>query len=113
MQRFRRILLILLALFFITSLTRGLVEYAKNQQFYNDYRTEYKKEKKRNTELQTKLVKTQDLHEFEKIVRDRLNLHQPNEFVIILPMPSPTVLTPTPTPVPNHIQWLQIFTHSN
>ncbi|MBP9691477.1 septum formation initiator family protein [Candidatus Woesebacteria bacterium] len=110
MQRFRRILLVLLALFFITSLTRGVVEYAKNQQFYRDYRDEYEREKKRNIELKTQLVKTQDINEFEKIVRDKLNLQQPNEFVIIIPEPTKAVITPTPTPVANYAQWIEVFT---
>ncbi|MBP9690480.1 septum formation initiator family protein [Candidatus Woesebacteria bacterium] len=110
MQRFRRILLLLLAFFFITSLTKGLLEYAKNQQFYRDYRDEYEREKKRNIELKTQLVKTQDINEFEKIVRDKLNLQLPNEYVIIIPEPTPTVITPTPTPVANYAQWIEVFT---
>ena len=113
MQRFRRILLLLLAFFFITSLVRGLLDYLDNQQFYRDYRDAYEAEKKRNIELQTQLVKTEDIHEFEKIVRDKLNLHQPNEYIIVIPEPTPTVLTPTPTPIPNHVQWIQVFSGKN
>lgn len=113
MQRFRRILLLLLAFFFITSLVRGLLDYFDNQQFYRDYRDAYEMEKKRNIELQTELVKSQDIHEFEKIVRDKLNLQQPNEYIIVIPEPTPTVLTPTPTPIPNPEQWLQVFSGKN
>lgn len=109
MQRIKRLLLYLLILFVITSLTRSLLDYTKNQQFYQDYRNEYQKEKKRNTELKTELVKTQDIHEFEKIVRDKLNLHKSNEYVLVIPNPTPTVLTPTPTPIPNYQQWIDTF----
>jgi len=109
MQRIKRLLLYLLILFFITSLTRSLLDYAKNQQFYQDYKNEYQKEKKRNTELKTQLVKTQDINEFEKIVRDKLNLHQPNEYVLVIPNPTPTILTPTPTQIPNYQQWIDTF----
>lgn len=109
MQRIKRLLLYLLIFFFITSLTRSLLEYGKNQQFYQDYKNEYQKEKKRNTELKTQLVKTEDINEFEKIVRDKLNLHKSNEYILVIPNPTPTVLTPTPSPVPNYRQWLEVF----
>ncbi len=109
MQRIKRLLLYLLILFFITSLTRSLIDYGKNQQFYQDYKNEYENEKKRNVELKTQLVKSQDINEFEKIVRDKLNLHKPNEYILVIPNPTPTVLTPTPTPVPNYQQWIDVF----
>lgn len=109
MQRIKRLLLYLLILFFITSLTRSLIDYGKNQQFYQDYKNEFEKEKKRNTELKTQLVKSQDINEFEKIVRDKLNLHKPNEYILVIPNPTPTVLTPTPTAIPNYQQWVDIF----
>jgi len=99
----------LLAIFFISSLLRGIIEYQKNQQFYQDYKNQYLKEKKRNTELKTQLVKTQDNYEFEKIVRDKLNLQKENEYVLVIPNPTPTVITPTPTPVPNYKQWIEEF----
>ena len=109
MQRIKRLLLYLLIVFFITSLTRSLIEYGKNQQFYQDYKNEFEKEKKRNTELKTQLVKSQDINEFEKIVRDKLNLTKQNEYILVIPNPTPTVLTPTPTPVPNYQQWIDTF----
>ncbi|QQS44362.1 septum formation initiator family protein [Candidatus Roizmanbacteria bacterium] len=109
MQRIKRLLLYLLILFFITSLTRSLIDYGKNQQFYQDYKNEYENEKKRNVELKTQLVKSQDINEFEKIVRDKLNLHKSNEYILVIPNPTPTVLTPTPTPVPNYQQWIDVF----
>jgi len=113
MQRFRRILLLLLAFFFITSLTKGVLEYVKNQRFYQDYRTEYELQKKRNTELKTQIVKTEDIHEFEKIVRDNLNLHKQNEYILIIPEPTPTVTIPTPTSIPNPKQWVDLLSGKN
>lgn len=109
MQRVRKTLLFLLAIFMITSMARGFFEYRKNQAFYSDYEKQYKDLKKENTELKTNFVRAQDMYEFEKIARNKLNLQQPNEFVVVIPDPTPTVLTPTPTPQPNHKQWVDLF----
>jgi len=109
MARLKRIFLFLLAIFFISSLTKTIFEYRRNLQFYNNFKEEYVKEKRRNTELRTHLVKTQDITEFEKIARNKLNLHKQDEYILILPQPTPTIITPTPTIVPNYIQWVRVF----
>ena len=105
----RRIIVLLIAAFFIMSLTRNLLEYRKNLAFYNDYKNEYIKEKKHNEELKTEYVKTQDSYEFEKMVRNRLNLHKKNEIVLIVPEPSPTTVILSPTMPPNYQQWIDVF----
>ncbi|MDA1316628.1 MAG: septum formation initiator family protein [bacterium] len=109
MARLKRIFLYLLAIFFISSLTKTIFEYRKNVQFYYNFTEEYAKEKKRNTELRTQLVKTQDIAEFEKTARNKLNLHKKDEYVMVLPQPTPTVITPTPTVAPNYAQWIELF----
>ncbi|MBP7967821.1 septum formation initiator family protein [Candidatus Woesebacteria bacterium] len=105
----RRIIVLLIASFFIMSLTKNIMEYRKNLAFYQDYKNEYLKEKKHNEELKTEYVKTQDVYEFEKTVRNRLNLHKKNEVVLIVPEATPTIAILPPTPIPNYQQWVDIF----
>jgi len=109
MQRLRRIVLLLLVVFLISSLTKSIGEYHNNQQFYQKSRAEFEKEQNLNKELQTKLIKSKDIHQFEKIVRDKLDLHKRDEYVLIIPNPTPTVIIPTPTPLPAVYQWAEIL----
>jgi len=109
MQRIRRIILLFLVVFLLSSLTRSLGEYQNNQLFYQKSRAEFEKEQNLNKELQTKLIKSKDIHQFEKIVRDKLDLHKKDEYVLIIPNPTPTVNIPTPTPLPPVSQWVEIL----
>ena len=109
MPRIKRIILFLLAFFFLTALSKNIFEYRKNYSFYNQYRQDYEQQKKRNGELKTMLVKTEDSYEFEKSVRNKLNLNQKDEVILVIPKPTPTTFKPTPTPVPNYKMWLNVF----
>lgn len=109
MLALKRIVMGLLAVFFLISLSRNLLEYQKNLAFYNDYKSEYQIEKRRNEELKTQYVKTQDAYEFEKTVRNKLNMHKKNEVILVVPEPTPTVVQQTPTPEPNYAQWIDVF----
>ncbi|OGK46777.1 hypothetical protein A3A93_03980 [Candidatus Roizmanbacteria bacterium RIFCSPLOWO2_01_FULL_38_12] len=109
MQLTKRVILFILAIFFISALSKNIFEYRKNMAFYRQNRDEYESEKKRNIELKTLLVKTNDIHEFEKDVRNKLNLHKSNEYILVIPEPTPTSIAPNPTTIPNHIKWLQVF----
>ena len=99
MKLIRKIGFVLLLLFLSSSLLRNIL----------DYKNDYEKEKKRNIELKTEVVKKKSLTEVEKTIRDKLNLLQPNEIAIILPTPSPSLISVTPTPAPNWQQWWQLF----
>ncbi|PJC31454.1 hypothetical protein CO051_04115 [Candidatus Roizmanbacteria bacterium CG_4_9_14_0_2_um_filter_39_13] len=109
MRRIRMLFLYGLVIFFILSLTKNIIEYQKNLSFYTDYRNEFTSEKKRSIELKTQLVKTQDINEFEKIVRNKLNLHKADETIMVIPNPTPTIVTPTPTLLPTYRRWLNVF----
>lgn len=109
MRRVRIFFLYGLVIFFFLSLTKTIIEYQKNLSFYHDYKESYISGKKMNIELKTKLVKAQDINEFEKIVRNKLNLHKSDETIMVIPNPTPTLLTPTPTLPPNYRQWLNVF----
>ncbi len=109
MHNIRRIVLFLVAFFFVSALSKSIFDYRKNLAFYEQYKQEFEAEKKRNIELKTQLVKTEDSYEFEKTVRNKLNLHKEDEVIVVIPNPTPTVLSPTPTVVPNYMKWLDIF----
>lgn len=77
--------------------------------FYESFKTKYESEKKRNITLKTTILKESDRNELEKTIRNKLNLIQPGEKLIILPQATPTPFVPTPTPAPNWIQWKDVF----
>ncbi len=105
----KKIIIGLLLLFLFSSLTKNIFNYQKRLQFHEDYKQEYEKEQKRNITLKTEVLKKSDPNEVEKTIRNKLNLAQSNETVIILPQPTPTPLVITPTPLPNWQQWWKTF----
>ncbi len=105
----KKIVIGLLLIFLFSSLTKNIFNYQKKLQFHEDYKQEFEKEKKRNIALKTDVLKKSDPNEVEKTIRNRLNLAQPNETVIILSQPTPTPLLITPTPLPNWHQWWKTF----
>lgn len=109
MRLIKKILIIFFLLFLFSSLTKNLFDYGKKVAFYDDYKTAYDKEKKRNIELKTQLLKKKDPYELEKTIRNKLNLAKPGEIAIILPQPTPTPVVVTPTPMPNYLLWWKVF----
>ena len=109
MGKLRRILYIFVAIFFFSALSKSIFEYRKNVAFYQQSKQEFQDEQKRNIELKTQLVKTEDPYEFEKTVRNKLNLQKQDEVIVVIPNPTPTILSPTPTQIPNYIKWLDVF----
>ena len=83
--------------------------YRNKVAFYQNYLNDYEKEKRRNVELKTELLKKSDPNEIEKTIRNKLNLLKPDEVAIILKQPSPTPVIITPTPLPNYLQWWEVF----
>lgn len=109
MKLVRKIVFFLLLLFFFSSLSKNLLDYRNKISFYQDYREDYEKEKKRNIELKTQLLKKSDTNEIEKTIRNKLNMLKPDEVAIILKQPTPTPVIITPTPLPNYLQWWEVF----
>ena len=109
MKLVRKIFVFLLLLFFFSSLTKNFLDYRNKVSFYESYLKDYEKEKKRNVELKTELLKKSDPNEIEKTIRNKLNLLKPDEVAIILKQPSPTPVVITPTPLPNYLQWWEVF----
>lgn len=105
----KQLLLLGLGLFFAFSLTQNLFHYAKNRQFYESSRISYEEELRKKQELETQIAASKDMYAFEKIVRDKLNFHLPNEQILVIPAPSPT---PAPEPtiaIPPYQQWIGVF----
>lgn len=109
MSLVKRFIFLLFVLFFLSSLSKNILEYRRNIEFYNSYKNEYEEEKKKNNQLKTLLVKTVDAHQMEKMIRNKLNLHKDNESIIIVPQITPTPTILTPTPLPNYQQWANTF----
>ena len=98
-----------LLFFFLSSLTKNIIEYRKNLSFYDGYKNTYEEEKDKNNKLKTLLVKTADAHQMEKTFRNKLNLTKKDESIIILNIPTPTQTMTTPTIAPNYQQWVDTF----
>lgn len=109
MKVVKRLFFSLLFLFLVSSLTKNFFDYRKNHNFYQSYKSEFEKEQQRNTELKTKILKSSDPNEMEKIIRNKLNLLKPGEITVILPEPTPTPVIITPTPLTPHQQWYNTF----
>ncbi|MGB9707261.1 MAG: septum formation initiator family protein [Microgenomates group bacterium] len=109
MALIKKIFLFLVLIFIFTLIIRNFSWYQKTLDFYNQYQKEFEKEKKKNVNLKTQLVRKKSLIEIEKTIRDKLNLTKENEYVIIIPSLSPAPPTITPTPLPNYLQWWYLF----
>lgn len=91
------------------SLSKTIFDYRKRLQFYQQYQKEYEEKFKKNQQLKTDIIKSQDTEVVERNIRNRLNLAKPDEVVIIIPIPTHSP-TPTPTPYsPVFKQWIKIF----
>lgn len=106
----RNVILIFFVLFFFSSLTRNFFEYQKNMSFYQSYKNDYENEKKKNIELKTQVLKSNDPSEIEKTIRNKLNMLKPSEVSIMVADPTPSPVQLTPTPQPNYDEWWHTFT---
>lgn len=109
MRLMKKIIIGLFVIFLLFSLTKNFFEYMNNHQFYQSYKENFEKEKKKNIELKTALLKKESFYEIEKIIRNKLNLSLPGEVVVLIPSPAVSP-TPSPTPAPPiYRQWLNLF----
>ncbi len=109
MRLIKRVIILLLLIFLLSSLLRNILSYRDKIQFYQDFKKAYDTEKKQNITLQTQILKKKSYSELEKTIRDKLNLLQPDEIAITIPTPTPGIPSVTPTPAPNWIQWWNVF----
>ncbi|OGK30998.1 hypothetical protein A3F29_02505 [Candidatus Roizmanbacteria bacterium RIFCSPHIGHO2_12_FULL_33_9] len=90
-SKIKRIFLIVILVFLFFSLTKNLFDYRKTISFYQSFKEEYEKEKKRKITLETNILKSKDPYEVEKILRNKLNLLKEGEIAIIIPKATPTL----------------------
>lgn len=109
MGAIKKIIYAFLLFFFISSLTRNIIEYNKNLAFYEGYKKTYEEEQAKNNKLKTLLVKTEDTNQIEKTLRNKLNLSKEKESIVVINVPTPTPTVLPPTPAPNYKQWIDTF----
>ena len=89
------------------SLTKNIFDYRKTIRFYESFKQDYEKEKKRKIELKTNILKSKDPYEVEKILRNKLNLLKEGEIAIIIPDPTPTPKQKKQPEKPVYRQWIE------
>jgi cell division protein FtsB len=113
MKFIKNIIFIFLLLFLFSSLLRNLFSYKSKLDFYEQFKQNFEKEKKRNIQLKTEVVRKKSIEEIEKIIRNDLNLLKDNEIALIIPSPPMILISPTPTPAPNWKQWWVVYFGKN
>ena len=109
MKLSKNIVVLFLLIFLFSSLLRNLFGYKSKLQFYQQFKQNFEKEKKRNIELKTEVVRKKSQEEIEKTIRNNLNLLRDNEVALILPYTTRTPDLITPTPLPNWKQWWALY----
>jgi len=113
MKLIKNIVFLFLLIFLFSSLLKNLFSYKGKLQFYQQFKQDFDKEKKRNIELKTEVVRKKSTEEIEKTIRDDLNLLKDNEIALIVPSPTKTPASITPTPLPNWRQWWELYFKKN
>ena len=111
MKLIKNIVLLFFLIFLFSSLLRNLFGYKSKLQFYQQFKQNFDRERKRNIELKTEVVRKKSLEEIEKTIRNNLNLLKDNEVALILPSPPKTLSQITPAPLPNWKQWWELYFH--
>lgn len=109
MKLIKNIIFLLFLLFLFSSLLKNLFNYKSKLDFYQQFKQNFEKEKKRNIELKTDVVRKKSTEEIEKTIRNDLNLLKDNEVALIIPSPPKIALSVTPTPLPNWQQWWELY----
>jgi len=109
MSLIKKIVITLLLIFLFYSLTKNIFDYQKKFRFYQSLKNEVEKISKENVSLKTEMLKKKDLNEVEKTIRNKLNLSQPEETIIVVPLPTVTPFFPSPTLSPVWREWIKVF----
>jgi cell division protein FtsB len=109
MKLIKNIIFLFLLIFLFSSLLKNLFSYKSKLDFYQQFKQNFNKEKKRNIELKTEVVRKKSQEEIEKTIRNDLNLLKDNEIALIIPSPTKMPSLISPTPLPNWRQWWELF----
>lgn len=105
--KIKRVFIIIIFIFLFFSLTKNLFDFRKTITFYDSFKYDYEKEKKRKIELKTNILKSKDIYEIEKILRNKLGLLKEGEIAVIIPNPTPTPEQKKPPVKPVYQQWIE------
>jgi cell division protein FtsB len=117
-RRLYQLVVILVCLFIIQGLSRGLIELSAQERRLGRARAELEKLQQKQVELKRQLEYFRSDEYVEKIARDKLLLAKPGETVLILPKENNADLLPSsffPLPseaepqLPNWQKWLKLF----
>lgn len=113
MKLIKNIVFAFLLIFLFSSLFNNLFSYKSKLDFYQQFKQNFDREKKRNIELKTEVIRKKSQEEIEKTIRNDLNLLKNNEIALIIPSPAKTPISITPTPLPNWRQWWELYFKKN
>jgi cell division protein FtsB len=103
-------LLILFLLSLIVSLAKNILDYYKKNEFFSQFEQTIQKLEKENKEIADEIEKNRLQFSYEEVLRNKMNVTKPGEYVILLPPKGPSTVTPTPT-MSNRRQWLNLYLH--
>ena len=104
--KIKRIFVAIILTFLFFSLSKNLFDYKKTINFYESFKQDYEKQKKRKIELKTNILKSKDPYEIEKILRNKLNLLKEGEIAVIIPNPTSTPKQAKTPERPVYQQWI-------
>mgnify|MGYP001421904484 CR=1 FL=1 len=113
MKLIKNIIFVFLLIFLFSSLLNNLFSYKSKFDFYQQFKQNFDKEKKRNIELKTDVIRKKSTEEIEKTIRNNLNLLKDNEIALIIPFPPKIPVSITSTPAPNWRQWWELYFKRN
>lgn len=124
-RRLYQLVVILVCLFIIQGLSRGLIELSAQERRLGRARAELEKLQQKQVELKQRLEYFRSDEYVEKIARDKLLLAKPGETVLILPKDQKLNIqnseflpagrhgsiqySPTESELPNWKKWLKLF----
>jgi len=106
-SKVKKIFVAIILTFLFFSLTKNIFDFRKTINFYQSFKNDYEKEKKKKITLRTSILKSQDPYEVEKIIRNKLNLLKEGEIAIIIPNPTPVPKKQTAEAKPVYKQWIE------
>lgn len=104
----KQTILILFLLSLIVSLAKNILDYYKKNEFFSQFEQTIQKLEKENKEIADEIEKNRLQFSYEEVLRNKMNMTKPGEYVILLPPQKPSNITPTPT-VSTGQQWLHLY----
>lgn len=104
----KQTILILFLLSLIVSLVKNILDYYKKNEFFSQFEQTIRTLEKENKEISDEIEKNRLQFSYEEVLRNKMNMTKPGEYVILLPPEKPSEVTPTPT-ISTQRQWLNLY----